>query len=171
MLINKSLTIPAIWQWSNHGKTWVQFYLSLQALESNWIFVNLDVMRITARINSRILVEFVAQGCNFFLSLQESNDNATKISNKGINSLILVEFEHQGCKYVSVWENQIWFSYPDAKRIIARINSLIFVGLQPWFSWSYLSVPIKVVRTTTHTNIHRDPIKMHPFCLGLYFRN
>ena len=36
-----------------------------------------------------------------------------------------------------------------------------------WMTFGQMAYIIFIV----HMNIHHDPIKMHPFCLGLYFRN
>ena len=36
-----------------------------------------------------------------------------------------------------------------------------------WMTFGQMAYIIFIV----HMSIHRDPIKMHPFCLGLYFRN
>ena len=37
--------------------------------------------------------------------------------------------------------------------------------------WGTISNRMSSKWTATRQTVHRDPIKMHPFCYGLYFRN
>ena len=65
-------------------------------------------------------------------------------------------------------------SMPPQYKLIGchRINSMTLITVDDMSNVSPLgSIVTPVISSLGPYNIHRDPIKMHPFCLGLYFRN